>query len=760
MKRYTNIRRGAIDLDAFFSPGFIKDEKGLIITGQKWDKFNPNLNPNSISITDFQMPKAPLISNGVVLLYLFVNGVKVESDYLSLHPDIPQVVIYDDRDYTIVHDDDVEIWYVPASGSQVNQPEPNFQTTLAAGAAGHFQIKDNQSGALTFAPIKWINNALVPDQSEVYDLGTDASRWNDLYLKGNSIHIGSSVISSENDVLQFANSLNQTKRLAFAEEILTSEDIAQELITSATLTNSLTGPQGPQGVQGIQGPVGAQGPTGLQGPQGLQGATGADGAVGPQGPQGLQGDQGVQGAQGVQGPQGPAGSGVTFKGAVANDPSGAGLVTLTTSATFTPSQGDAVLSQVDDSLFIYDGASWIDGGSIQGPQGPQGLQGVQGQQGIQGPAGQDGAQGPAGAAGAQGPQGPQGASVTTLNISNTTIAATLSDNTSIAGTVSMNLTSLSDVDITNTAHTLTDGHVLTWDSTHNHWHPEAPGDISVGSITTGNTSVAVTDTGSDGAVTINTEGTDRWFFNSSGHLIPAANATYDIGEAENKVRHFYLSNNSLLFESGSLGVDGDNDLSFTPSGGEASKIATQAYVAANAGGGGGGGSTPTYIYSTASRSISSALGALIVFPSADTHIVDPNNAIGTPVAFGVDHHTVNPGEYRVTANFLWDVGASASTTNADNLITNTTLNPYGQAFQGLTLNGSGTITYKSNISYNTSVFGTQRAAIEAIFYLKVENASTAFTWANNGNPTTNQPNTIELMHYDLKLEPLPAGTLP
>lgn len=760
MARYTTIKKGSIDLESVFSPGFLTDTDGKLISGYKWERFIPALNPNSISITTFQMPRAPHVVDGVVLLYLFVNGVKVESNYLALNPDETTILNYNDVDYSILSDDIVEIWFVPDAAVGVQPQAPALQPTLAAGLDGHLQIKDGNTGSLTFAPVKWITNALVPDQNEAYDLGTNTSRWNDLYLKGNSIHIGSSVISSENDALQFANSLNQTKRLAFAEEISTPELIAQELVASATLSNALVGPQGPQGIQGIQGPVGGQGPAGAQGPQGLQGVPGSDGAVGAQGPQGPQGDQGIQGAQGVQGPQGPAGSGVTFKGAVANDPSGAGLVTLTTSATFTPSQGDAVLSQVDDSLFIYDGASWVDGGSIQGPQGPQGLQGVQGQQGIQGPAGQDGAQGPAGATGAQGPQGAQGASVTTLNINNTTIAATLSDNTTIAGTVNMALTSLSDVDITNTAHTLTDGHVLTWDSTHNHWHPEAPGDVSVGSIATGNTSVAVTDTGSDGAVTISTEGTDRWSFNSSGHLIPASNATYDIGEAENKVRHFYLSDNSLLFESGSLGVDADNDLSFTPSGGEASKIATQAYVAANAGGGGGGGSTPTYIYSTASRSISSALGALIVFPSANTHIIDPNNAIGTPVAFGVDHHTVNPGEYRVTANFLWDVGSSTNTTNANNLITNTTLNPYGQAFQGLTLNGSGTITYKSRISYNTSVFGTQRAAIEAIFYLKVENASTAFTWANNGNPTTNQPNTIELMHYDLKLEPLPAGTLP
>jgi len=95
-------------------------------------------------------------------------------------------------------------------------------------------------------------------------------------------------------------------------------------------------------------------------------------------------------------------------------------------------QGDAYLVQTDDSLHVWDGATWVSGGSIQGPQGIQGEsgeQGIQGEQGIEGPvgpqglqgpagekgntgdtgpAGADGAVGPAGADGAVGPQGPQG----------------------------------------------------------------------------------------------------------------------------------------------------------------------------------------------------------------------------------------------------------------------------------------------------------------------------------------------------------------
>ena len=160
------------------------------------------------------------------------------------------------------------------------------------------------------------------------------------------------------------------------------------------------GPPGPQGEQGIQGPAGndsdVPGPQGPQGPQGEQG---------PQGIQGEQGGQGVQGEQGQQGIQGPTGAGINFQGQVSQIPSGAGDITTNGGNTFTPVQGDAVIVTIDDSLYVFDSTGWVNGGSIQGPQGIQGQQGIQGEQGQQGI---EGAQGPQGGKGDQGEQGEQG----------------------------------------------------------------------------------------------------------------------------------------------------------------------------------------------------------------------------------------------------------------------------------------------------------------------------------------------------------------
>jgi len=67
------------------------------------------------------------------------------------------------------------------------------------------------------------------------------------------------------------------------------------------------------------------------------------------------------------------------------------------------------------------------------------------------------------------------------------------------------------------------------------------------SIGTGNTSIAITDTGTNGTIQFNTDGTDRWKITSGGHILPNTNASFDIGSAEYKVRHLFLSDNSLKF---------------------------------------------------------------------------------------------------------------------------------------------------------------------------------------------------------------------
>jgi hypothetical protein len=98
--------------------------------------------------------------------------------------------------------------------------------------------------------------------------------------------------------------------------------------------------------------------------------------------------------QGQQGIQGVPGLGITFRG----------QVPTTADLPVDAAQGDAWIVQADDSFQVWDASSssWVNGGSIQGPQGVEGQQGPQGLQGEVGPQGIQGVEGPAGIQGTRG----------------------------------------------------------------------------------------------------------------------------------------------------------------------------------------------------------------------------------------------------------------------------------------------------------------------------------------------------------------------
>ena len=101
----------------------------------------------------------------------------------------------------------------------------------------------------------------------------------------------------------------------------------------------------------------------------------------------------------------------------------------------------------------------------------------------------------------------------------------------------------------------TSGYVLSWNGTDYAWVANGSGGSS-NAITQGDSAVTVTDTGTDGNVEFKTDNTVRWNINNSGHLLPEANATYDIGSATNKVRDLYLDANSLHIGSVDISESG------------------------------------------------------------------------------------------------------------------------------------------------------------------------------------------------------------
>ena len=90
------------------------------------------------------------------------------------------------------------------------------------------------------------------------------------------------------------------------------------------------------------------------------------------------------------------------------------------------------------------------------------------------------------------------------------------------------------------------------------WVDTSPPLADPSSLTNGATSLVLANVGgssSDAALSFRTNSTARWKITGAGHLIPEANAAYDIGNAQYKVRDLYL-------DTGSIHTEGGKNLSF------------------------------------------------------------------------------------------------------------------------------------------------------------------------------------------------------
>ena len=116
----------------------------------------------------------------------------------------------------------------------------------------------------------------------------------------------------------------------------------------------------------------------------------------------------------------------------------------------------------------------------------------------------------------------------------------------------------SDVDSHLNQSNPTSGYVLSWNGSDYSWIAQSGGGGATDKIEEGNSSVEVIDGGANGHVMFNTNGTDRWQVTNGGHILPEADATYDLGSADKKVRHLFLSDNSLYIEDNTIKTSGTN----------------------------------------------------------------------------------------------------------------------------------------------------------------------------------------------------------
>ena len=110
----------------------------------------------------------------------------------------------------------------------------------------------------------------------------------------------------------------------------------------------------------------------------------------------------------------------------------------------------------------------------------------------------------------------------------------------------------SDVDTHLNTGSASSGQILSWNGSDYAWVADQTGGGSSNSISQLNSNVTVTDTGTNGTITFDTDGTDRWQFTSAGHLLPVTDSIYDIGSASYKIRHMFVSDNSIKFGASEL----------------------------------------------------------------------------------------------------------------------------------------------------------------------------------------------------------------
>ena len=87
-------------------------------------------------------------------------------------------------------------------------------------------------------------------------------------------------------------------------------------------------------------------------------------------------------------------------------------------------------------------------------------------------------------------------------------------------------------------------------------------EASTNDISQGDSSVEVTDTGTDGNIAFTTNGTTAWNINNNGDFVPAADSTFDIGTTGSRVQNAFIDTltltNPLGVASGGTGVDGSS----------------------------------------------------------------------------------------------------------------------------------------------------------------------------------------------------------
>lgn len=292
--------------------------------------------------------------------------------------------------------------------------EPN-----AINSTGDFALGSvSTTGNVTVGGQLIVNNDILPTSANTIDIGSATMRFGKLYLAGNTIDLGGTLISTDaegqltfttdsGNVAITANTISFLSTVANTSSSAGDVAFDGNLNAYAVYTDRYFYANGDVFAGGISssGATGPTGPTGYTGSRGIQGTQGTTGATGPAGTNGYTGSRGDTGL----------GFSIvksyTSVAALTADTSPTGIVTGQFAIIETGDTSNAENSR----LYLWNGSAYSYVSDLSGAQGiigPTGAVGYTGSFGATGATGVAGYTGSIGNAGTNGYTGSQGTGYT------------------------------------------------------------------------------------------------------------------------------------------------------------------------------------------------------------------------------------------------------------------------------------------------------------------------------------------------------------
>jgi hypothetical protein len=191
-----------------------------------------------------KVSNAVVVSGNVTANYFIGNGSQLTGiDATSIQSGNSNVKVYSNSNVAVTVAGTSNVVVVTATGINVTgavSTTGNIETAGRVSAAGNVTGSNIGTSGTTstnnFVITGEITGNLIPTANVTYNLGDPDSRWNDLYLSGNSIYIDSQVISANADGLSLSNTAFMTSLSVSGNAVVGNLSTAGQVSATGNIT--------------------------------------------------------------------------------------------------------------------------------------------------------------------------------------------------------------------------------------------------------------------------------------------------------------------------------------------------------------------------------------------------------------------------------------------------------------------------------------------------------------------------------------------